>query len=153
MMVDRCHFENAFFAELIASDLDNIGKSFDYVDNSRKDENKGNVKAERKCTDHSAKEKRTGIAHENSCGMAVPDEISRASACKSGRHESHCGVFKNGRHNDESAGADKGYGGTESVDSVGEVNCIGSADNDENSKRIIKESDVKLSDKRDYKSC
>ena len=74
MMMDGCHFEDAFFEKLIRADLQNNGNGFDDIDKSYKDDEKRILAKESQSRYHAAEKERTRIAHENAGGIPVINE-------------------------------------------------------------------------------
>ena len=154
MVVDRSHFEEPLsVGDLEIPDLKHNGERLNYVYDAAYD-NYERI-SRHKCTSDrkSAEIKRTGIAHEHSCGIEVVDKKSRRRRDnKRRRHGQLAHIRKDKRAEGEEHADYKRDRAYKPVDTVGKVYRIDHSGKEDERKHIVKHSELKRhTDKRDIK--
>ncbi len=148
-MVDRAHLEKALaVGQLEIAHLQDDREHFAEIHNTERQQQNGHFGGEHQSADNAAEEERTGVAHEYLGRVEIPNEKAEARTGDRRAERSKTETVERAGNEHDSHRHKEGDGAVETVYSVGEVDSVDDADNDNGGDDIVEEAEVNLAGKR-----
>ena len=137
-MVDGRHLEQTLaVGQLEVANLQDDGQGLQDVDDAHEDQDQGQIQRKGQSTDHAAQEQGASVAHEDLGRMPVVEQVSDQTAHQcSGNNSQIQTAHGNGGSGEEHHDRD-GDGTAQTVNAVGQVDSIVTADHDEHGEEDV----------------